>query len=87
MLLDFIRITSETMSKEIPNALITNIDYRCKNGIMIIEVYFYDIKLKTKAFQFAYYEDPNPLIDIEYNLVLEFTAYLDEHVKPIFKNK
>jgi hypothetical protein len=54
---------------------------------MIMNVHFYDTDFKIKGFQFTYYEVPNPLIDIEYNLVLEFTAYLDEHVKPIFKNK
>lgn len=86
MLFDFIKITNEVLSKEIPNLLITNVNYRSSEGTNIINVHFYDINFKIKGFQFSYYAVPNPLIDIEYNLVLEFTAYLDEHVKPIFES-
>ena len=86
MLFDFIRITNEVISKELPNLLITNVNYRCDEGTMIMNFRFYDTDFKIKGLQFMYYEVPNPLIDIEYNLVLEFTAYLDEHVKPIYES-
>ena len=87
MLFDFIRITNEVISKELPNLLITNVNYRSSEGINIINVHFYDIDFKIKGFQFAYYAVPNPLIDIEYDLVLEFTTYLENCVKPILKNE
>lgn len=85
MLFDFIRITNEVLSKEIPNLLITNVNYRSSERTNIINVHFYDLDFQIKGFQFMYYVAPNPLKKIDYDLILEFTNYLDDYVRPIFK--
>ena len=48
MLFDFIKITNEVLSKEIPNLLITDVNYRSSEGTNIINVHFYDIDFKIK---------------------------------------
>ena len=87
MLFDFIKITNEVLSKEIPNLLITDVNYRSSEGTNIINVHFYDIDFKIKGFQFAYYAVPNPLKKVDNDLTLEFTDYLENYVKPILKNE
>ena len=87
MLIDFIKITNEVLSKEIPNLLITDVNYRSSEGTNIINVHFYDIDFKIKGFQFAYYTVPNPLKKVDNDLTIEFTNYLENYVKPILKNE
>lgn len=86
MLLDFIKVTSEVMLKEIPNLLIIDVNYRCEDEIMKINIHLFDLNFKVKVFQFAYCI-PGYMLDIENDLAFKFTRYLGEHVKPIFKNK
>ena len=95
MLLDFIKITSEVISKEIPYLLTTNVNYRCEEGAMTINIRFYDTNFKIRGFEFTHYEAPNAFtqyevpsdLNVNNDLALEFAHYLRKYVKPIFKNK
>lgn len=86
-MLDFIKTTNEVLIREIPNILITSVGYKCRDSIMILNIHFYDLNFNNKAFEFMYYQVPKSLLALEDELDLEFTAFLNEKVKPVFNLK
>ena len=87
MLFDFIRITNEIISKEIPHVHVTNVNYNYnyEYEAFIIGIYFFDTNRTVKGLKFWYHRSPESVIDFESELIFEFTNYLDKHVKTIFK--
>ena len=87
MLLDFIRITNEIISKEIPYVHVVNVNYNYEYGAFVIGIHFFDTNRTMRGLKFWYYRSPESALNFEDKLIIEFTNYLDEHVKPIFKNQ
>lgn len=80
-MLEFIKITSETLKEKLSTVKFSSITYSCSEGNMIINVQFYNSKMTKKAFQFMYYESPNPLLSGA-NLAYKFNSYINDKVIP-----
>lgn len=78
---NFIKVTSNMLNEKLPNTKFSSITYRYDEGNMILNVQFYNSKMVKKAFQFMYYDTPNPLM-CGANLAYEFSSYINDKIIP-----
>ena len=88
MLFNFIRITNETMLREVPyiTALDINYDYDRRYEYFTIQVSFLDLNNNIKGFGWKYFKSRS-VLSFESELSSEFTYYLNNFVKPLFRRE